>query len=290
MAKHAPTVAEVVRTAIAKSAAQLEAHERGVLDGDDPHAVHQARVATRRLRSDLRTFEPFLDEAWAANLRGEVRWRPWELGAVRDVEVMRDRLRGHAEQLPPGDADTVGHVLRRLDADREAARAILLASMRSTRYAELRAALAEAAKRPRLSRRAGKRPERALGQVVRDRWKKLKGAVDKLGPHPADEALHAVRIRAKRCRYAAEACAPVFGKPARRFAREMAAVQDILGEHHDGVVAGAWLAKTAQECSPGEAFALGRLAEIEHRAAADARSEFTHVWRRARRQRLRAWM
>ncbi len=290
MAKRPPSIAHVVRTAIVKSSEQLEAHEPGVFDGVDPHSVHQARVATRRLRSDLRTFEPFLDEKWAANLRGELRWMTSELGAVRDIEVMRDRLRGHAEQLPPSEADAVGHVLRRLDADREAARATLLSSMRSTRYARLRTALSEAAKRPRLSGRATKRSDRALSRVVRNRWKKLRRAVDKLGPAPPDEALHAVRIRAKRCRYAAEACTPVFGKDARRFAQAMAGVQDILGEHHDAVVAGAWLAKTAEECSPGQAFALGRLAEIEHGAAQDARGDFRRVWKRARRKRLRAWM
>jgi CHAD domain-containing protein len=290
VAEHPPTVASVVRTALAKSSAQLEAHEQGVFEGADPRAVHQARVATRRLRSDLRTFEPFLDEQWATRLRGELRWLTSELGAVRDIEVMRDRLRGHAEQLAPSDADTAGHVLRRLDADREAARTALLASMRSVRYTQLRAALAEGAKRPRLSGRAAKRPERALARVVRGRWKKLKRAVDELGAAPSDDALHGVRIRSKRCRYAAEACVPVFGEQATRFAREMARVQDVLGEHHDGVVAGAWLAKTAHECSPGEAFALGRLAEIEHVAADRSRTDFGRVWRRARRKRLRAWM
>jgi CHAD domain-containing protein len=290
VAEHPPSVASVVRTALAKSSAQLEAHEQGVFDGADPRAVHQARVATRRLRSDLRTFEPFLDEKWATSLRGELRWLTSELGAVRDIEVMRDRLRGHTEQLAPGDADTVGHVLRRLDADREAARTALLASMRSIRYRQLRDALSEGAKRPRLSGRVAKRPERALSRVVRGRWKKLKRAVDQLGATPSDEALHGVRIGAKRCRYATEACVPVFGKQASRFAREMARVQDVLGEHHDGVVAGAWLAKTAQECPPGQAFALGRLAEIEHVAANRSRADFGRVWRRARRKRLRAWM
>src|SRR3954447_4266938 len=133
MAEHPPTIAQVVRDAIERSAAQLDAHEAGVFAGSDPHAVHQARVATRRLRSDLRTFEPFLDEKWATGLRGELRWLTAELGAVRDIEVMRDRLRGHAEQLPPSEAETVGQVLRRLDADREAARVTLLSSMRSAR-------------------------------------------------------------------------------------------------------------------------------------------------------------
>ena len=67
--------------------------------GGDPEVVHQARVATRRLRSDLRTFEHFVDHEWAAELRAELRWLGAELGAVRDVEVLRDRLRADVAQL-----------------------------------------------------------------------------------------------------------------------------------------------------------------------------------------------
>jgi CHAD domain-containing protein len=126
--------------------------------------------------------------------------------------------------------------------------------------------------------------------VVEKRWKKLRHAVANLGPAPSAEALHAVRIRAKRARYAAEACVPVFGKPAKRFARAITEVQDVLGEHHDATVSSAWLAKTAHECSPGDAYALGRLAQIEHDAADAARVEFGDVWKRARRKKLRAWM
>ena len=82
--------------AIAQSYERLVAHEADLRVGDDPESVHQARVATRRLRSDLRTFEPFVDAQWAADLRAELRWLGSELGAVRDLEVQRDRLRAHA--------------------------------------------------------------------------------------------------------------------------------------------------------------------------------------------------
>jgi CHAD domain-containing protein len=70
----------------------------------------------------------------------------------------------------------------------------------------------------------------------------------------------------------------------------MANVQDVLGEHHDAVVAIAWLAKTAHECSPAEAYAIGMLAQIEREAAAQARAEFAAVWRRADTKAVRGWM
>jgi CHAD domain-containing protein len=284
------TAAEVVRKAIRRSYARLIENETAVFGGNDPEAVHQARVATRRLRSDLKTFERFLEHEWTVGLRGELRWLGADLGAVRDTDVLRDRLYAHAAQLPPGDAETARHVLRRLDADRDSALASLTVSLRQPRYAELTAALAVAASQPRLLIAACTRADHALAPVVKKRWRKLDRAVRKLGRHPADGALHAVRIKAKRCRYAAEAAEPAFRKPARRFASAMAQVQEVLGEQHDAVTAIAWLSKTAQECSATEAYVLGRISEIEHAAARDARAEFFDVWQDARKKRLRAWL
>jgi CHAD domain-containing protein len=285
-----PPTADVVRRAIKRSYARLIQNETGVFAGDDPEAVHQARVASRRLRSDLKTFEPFLDRQWTTELRAELRWLGADLGAVRDIEVLRDRLDDHATELSPHDAETARRVLRRLDADWAAARAALTASLRQPRYAELTAALALAASQPRFLLGACAAADDALAPVIRKRWRKLARAVHKLGSNPSDDALHAVRIRAKRCRYAAEAAEPVFGKPARRFARALTRVQDVLGEQHDAVTATVWLSKAAPECSPTEAYALGRIAQIERTAARAARDEFFDVWPRVSKKRLRSWM
>jgi CHAD domain-containing protein len=262
-----------------------------MLAGNDPEAIHDGRVATRRLRSDLRTFEPFLDKEWAEQLRGELQWLTAELGDVRDVEVMRERLGRQADDaFSASDADRVQHVLRRLDADREAARTVLLSGLRSSRYAHVRSDLAAAVGAPPLRKRARRDARDELGELVHDRWRKLARDVKRLGATPSDGALHHVRIRAKRCRYAAEACEPAFGEPARRFARLLADVQDVLGEQHDAVVAGAWLAKTAPECIPEDAYLLGRLAQIQEVAAAAARDEFLEMWPDVKRKKLRRWM
>jgi CHAD domain-containing protein len=283
------TVVDVVQRSIATANDRLRAQE-SLIEGDDPEAVHQARVSTRRLRSDLRTFGEFLDEQWVAQLRGELRWLGGELGAVRDIEVLRDRLREHASALPRAQADTATHVLRRLDSDRAAARAELERALHSARYAELLVALRSGAEMPLVVDHANDPAVDVLPAVVRRPWKKLRRAVDALGEPPTDEALHEVRIRAKRCRYAAEAAAEAFGKPARRFAAAIAKIQDVLGTHQDTVVARNWLAKTASECPPAEAYALGMLAETEQREALDARAAFPGIWRRARRKQLRNWL
>ncbi|HVJ98376.1 MAG TPA: CHAD domain-containing protein, partial [Acidimicrobiia bacterium] len=66
-----PRVTEVVQRAIADSVDRLVVHETGVLHDDDVTAVHQARVATRRLRSDLHTFRAMLQADPVQELRAE---------------------------------------------------------------------------------------------------------------------------------------------------------------------------------------------------------------------------
>jgi len=283
-------IEKVIRQSISQSYERIVANQQGLFEGRDPEAVHQARVATRRLRSDLRTFSNVLDDEQTKHLRAELRWLGADLGAVRDVEVMLDRLETHAAQLPEPEADAVDHALRRMRADRTAARAALLSSLRSPRYAQLRRALASATLNPPLSKKARSAGRKELRRAVEKRWKKLRKSVKRLGNTPSDAALHAVRKRAKQCRYAAEACAPVFGRPADRLGEALARVQDELGEQHDSVVAIGWLAKSAQESPSGEAYALGRLAQIEADAAREAVDDFRTAWRRARRSKLRTWI
>ena len=66
----------------------------------------------------------------------------------------------------------------------------------------------------------------------------LKRAARALRSNSPDTEWHAVRIRAKHCRYAAEAVAPIYGRRAKRFTAAIAALQDLLGSHQDTVVAG----------------------------------------------------
>jgi CHAD domain-containing protein len=113
-----------------------------------------------------------------------------------------------------------------------------------------------------------------------------------LGDEPPDEQLHAVRIRAKQCRYAAEAVTPAVGKEAKRFAAAVEGLQEVLGEHQDAVVAGQWLRTHAAdgggrvEC----AFVAGELAALEDVAADRSREQWPAAWKHAKRAKLRRWM
>ncbi|MGA9161885.1 MAG: CYTH and CHAD domain-containing protein [Actinomycetota bacterium] len=282
------TVSEVVRGALAASTARLFNHDAGVRVGLDPEDVHQARVATRRLRSDLRTFRDFVEPDWATALREELRWLGAELGAVRDVEVLRERLRGRVGSLPPSDRRAADGLIDSLDRRHDAVREELLAAMREPRYLRLLDALVVAADAPALLEGVADAPAaEAFRPALESPWKHLVTAMDAVAADATDENLHAARIRAKRVRYAAEAVAAVFGKRARAFAEAAVAVQDVLGEHQDAVVAGAWLREAAAE--GGDAFVAGELAAIESQAAARAREGWPGAWKGLSRKRLRFW-
>jgi CHAD domain-containing protein len=134
------------------------------------------------------------------------------------------------------------------------------------------------------------RAAHALPGAIRPIWRRLRRAVRDLAPAPSDAALHRVRIRAKHARYAAEVAIPVIGRRARDLAAALTRVQDVLGEHQDSVVADGWLAKTAPECTPAEAYALGMLAELERELSVRARASLPSAWNAARAPALRSWM
>ena len=283
------SAADVITAAIAASVVRLLRNDAGVLIGNDPEAVHQARVATRRLRSDLRTYRSLMDPAWRDALSDELRWLGALLGAVRDAEVLEAGLRSSVAKLPDPDAGAASRLLRRLRDRRERARADLLAAREGERYVDLLERLVEAAASPPLVEAATAPAADVVSDLMEPLWGHLNEAIEGLGPDSTDDALHPVRIRTKRARYAAESMAPAFGKRARSFAAHAAALQDVLGEHQDAVVAEAWLRDAASGGGPRTAFVAGELAARELRAAARARRRWAKPWKSLSGKRDRFW-
>jgi CHAD domain-containing protein len=266
-----PTAGDVVRRALATSVVRLIRHDPVVRLDADLEGVHKARVATRTLRSDLRTFRPLVDRHWADDLRGELGWLGALLGRVRDADVLLLRLER---------AEAPVTVVRSLRADRDQALAELLEAMRGERYLGLLDRLVGAASSPELADEAAKPAREVVPQLARRQWRSLQRAVGSLGRQPSDEELHEVRIKAKRCRYAAEAAAPVLGKRAAAFARATAGLQQALGDLNDAAVAEGWLRDWAKGRRASAAvFAAGELAASERAAARKLRTRWRSSWK-----------
>lgn len=281
---------DVVRRAIALSVTRLIRHDVVVRLDAHSEGVHKARVATRTLRSDLRTFEQLVDPDWSKSLRSELGWLAHRLGRVRDTDVMLGRLRDRVEELPPATAEAATPILAMLGRERDAAQEDLLATLRSDRYVALLDRLVSAARTPELTADARRPAVEIVPSLVRRPWRSLRKSVQALGRPPTDAELHDVRIMAKRCRYGAEAVSVIAGKRAARFARAAMVLQDELGEHHDAVVAEAWLLDWASpRRSPRAVFAAGALAGLERATALSTQRRWRSAWKELVAARPRKW-
>jgi CHAD domain-containing protein len=285
-----PTAADLVRQAVGTAVDRIIRHDPGVRIGDDPEDVHQARVGTRRLRSDLRTFASLLDEEWLASLREELRWLAGALGQVRDDDVLIDRLRRQAATLHEPDTGALAPIFRRLAIERDRARAELLEALESPRYVALLERLVDAAQQPRCRKAAEAPAAEVVPGLVAVPWRKLRKAVEALPADPPDTDLHQIRILAKRTRYAAEAAAPLVGKKATAFASAVADLQEVLGDHQDAVVAEAWLRGAVEGADAAVCLAAGELIAVQMAEAAQGRKRWRKAWKNASAEKLRTWM
>ncbi len=283
-----PAAGELVAHAIARSVADHMGNAPGVVLGTDSEALHHARVATRRLRSDLRTFEPLLDSSWSRSLRSDLREPAAVLGAVRDSDVLIHRFEDSAGRLP--NPDGVDALVASLVETRAAQRVQLVAFMASSEYTMLLDRLVEAARDPALARGA-RSSVKKLNRLVRQPWRRLSKAVNRLPDDPPDEMLHEIRIRAKRARYAAEAVIPGVGRPARRFAKRAEHLQEVLGIIQDAAVAYEWLVSWSAGSDDQEAvFAAGQLAGLEIARRSTSRAAWREAWRDLNRSKNTTWI
>ncbi|HLY33452.1 MAG TPA: CYTH and CHAD domain-containing protein [Jatrophihabitantaceae bacterium] len=232
--------------------------------------VHRTRVATRRFRSVLRVFGSLFDEARAVALDAELAWYAERLGALRDVQVMRDHLRAQVAALPADvRSDGLGvHIGEALRVDEQEARGELLAALSGDRYTAL---LREVRRFVEDEPTRVTMPKRDVEKFVRSALRTERRRLRSAGHEPVqDDRMHRARKAAKRARYTAEVARPVLGKTARREVKRGKQLQDELGELQDAIVASHYLLGLAN--ADGEiAFGLGVLWSIEQKRAAQAR-------------------
>ena len=282
---------EAFRGALIRGTRRLIDNDAMVRSGGDAEAVHQMRVASRRLRSDFRTFGVLVDQEWAGPLIDELKWLGGSLGAVRDQDVQIE----HFEAEVADRRASVKPLFQHLEHEHGRARRAMVRDLRSERYLRLLDDLVAAIREPRVTELAGKSAAEVLPGLVDTAWTKLVKARRKLAKDATDERFHRVRIRAKRARYAAEAIAPALGaaeSDALRFAKKCARVQDALGAGQDGVVAAATISSVARRHpADGELnLTLGRLLEREEDRRSEARDAFEDVWDALDRKKNVKWL
>ncbi|MFE9688781.1 CHAD domain-containing protein [Micromonospora sp. NPDC005806] len=284
-----PGAAPVLDYATAQRDALIANHP-GAWSGDED-AVHDMRVAARRLRSTLRTFRGLWDRGESEPLRAELRWLGGQLGPVRDIQVMAARLaeavRAEPDQLVLG--PVAARIAERFAADLAAAHDELRTALCSDRYADLLrrldALLAGPPARTVDARRVARRVRRAVTRADDRLDRALTSGTD-------DVALHEARKAYKRARYAVEVREPAVGKPAARLVTRLKELQDTLGVHQDSVVTREVLRRQALRAyAAGEnTFTYGLLHARQATAAERDGSGLLRARDRARRRKIRRWL
>jgi CHAD domain-containing protein len=314
-----PLMADLLQQQACSCLDSLLDHDPAIRAGDaDPEHIHRTRVATRRLRTVLRGFEPVVSAtpgdsppAWFAELNEDLKWFGGMLGAARDSDVRLQSLEKDCAALPSLDAAGSATLLDAAREQQASNHADLLEAMAKGRYLQLLRALEKLSSRTDPG--SAEVPEQfwatLSGPAATDmpalaerQWRATVKAVGRLGKQPADEQLHRVRIRAKRLRYLAEVAAPVVRRPEDRraasaTARAATVLQDVLGELHDAVVSEQWLrdaasrrpvrAKVGTLVATG--VAAGQLIAAARERQRAQRLAWTGAWDRLDRKKLHRW-
>jgi inorganic triphosphatase YgiF len=250
---------------------QFRLNETLLLAGRDVGALHQARVALRRLRSAFSIFEPMIGDA-GGELRAELRWLASELGQARDLDVVLKRA-------------GPGPLQHRIATMREAAYDGVCETLSSARSRRLMFDVSEWIATTDWSGKAGGRRDgngaaRDFAVRVLDRYRrKVKREGRKLADID-DEARHEVRKSAKKLRYAAEFFAGLFERKSekrrhKRFVDALEVLQDQLGALNDLAATPDILKRLGVAGDPGaaELMARGKKGKLLD-AAADAHADF----------------
>ena len=277
------TAGEVAHTVLRQHFAALLANEPGTRLGEDPEALHDMRVAARRLRAALQVFRPFLPPEFQ-RFREELAWVARALGEVRDLDVQLERMPGWRTGFGPGHAHALDNLEALLQQHRKVARRHMLAALDSARYETLLRDLGEALRGDAREFAPGAVPILAVApEIIERRYRRLRKRGDAIGPGSPASDYHLLRIQAKKLRYALEFVGPIYGKPARKFVARLTELQDLLGLHQDADVAQETLYLTGNEAGqrlgPETLMAMGAIAERYRRQAKKLRKKFPPVYR-----------
>ena len=291
------TAAEVVLGYLRAQAAAIQRFDP-LVRRDEPDAVHQMRVATRRLRSALQSFGTVLRPADTAHARDQLRWLGIVLGEARDHEILHERLQARLRQTPAEllMGPVAARIQRHFAPLQAAARTAVLEALDSEQYVALLDELDRLLDDPPLTAAARRPATGELPEAVTQAYRRVRKRMHRARRQPTgrdrEVALHEARKAAKRARYAAEAVTPVFGSPAARFANRQKRVQSVLGDHQDAVITRGSLRDLAVRAHlAGEnAFAYGLLYEREDTEAHRLQDEARRAWKKASRPRYRRWL
>ncbi|HEX3054133.1 MAG TPA: CHAD domain-containing protein [Aggregatilineaceae bacterium] len=214
-------------------------NEHGSRTGADIEAVHDMRVATRRMRSAFRLFRPYYERKIANRYIDQLRRTGTTLGAVRDLEVLIDKARRYADAHPDHDLTPLlenwqrdldkkrGHLIKRLDSSK---------FDKFVRKFHAFLTTPGSGALPQPDPGTAYQVRHAAPRILYALYERVRSYETALGDMPI-ETMHALRIEFKHLRYALEFFAEVLGPEGKQVIKEVKGMQDLLGDLNDAEVA-----------------------------------------------------
>ncbi len=215
----------------------------------NPNYLHDMRVATRRLRTALLVFAMAVPEDTRETLGGDLRWIGRALGRVRDLDVALKRVGSMAARAPEHERAALYVFARYLEIKRARRQRRLLRRLDSKRFEAFRERahqwisgipdfLASAtAVEPAGATAAAQStlaPSYMVGPRIVAEWdNRMREACQEAERKSTPANVHALRIAVKHARYAVEYFTASEGQGAHQRAKQLARIQDKLGEHQD---------------------------------------------------------
>jgi inorganic triphosphatase YgiF len=223
---------------------QLLANYPLVIASGDPEAVHQSRVAIRRLCAACSLFGDVVDDKDEAMLRAELKAVATGLARARDLHVLIGQVEAAAKTGNADATELLAHLCARRDAATQPAQAMLTAGPFQRLLFQVSAWIEGGEWLAHKGGTGGGLPLAPFAaQILTRRRRKLRKAGKDVTDMP-DIARHRLRIDVKKLRYAADFFVPLFrskaaGKPRQGFLKALVQLQDSLGMLNDMVVAAA---------------------------------------------------
>ncbi|WKD60713.1 CHAD domain protein [Corynebacterium ciconiae DSM 44920] len=269
---------------------------------DEWDSIHQMRVATRELRSHMRTFEGILVGQAYSHIEQELKALAFMLGQARDAEVVAERMAWLIENEDSGmiDASTRAHILQELKRDYARAHARVVKVLDSERYLDLLRDLDALLADPPLAAEAqdstadsDTAAEEVLARHLDGAYRRLakrhaqvqaRWGNHELDLHTREEALHDMRKAAKKLRYSAEAAGAATGLKTKKVVKACKRMQSLLGDFQDTVTSREVIVKLAARArARGEdTFAYGLLYQRERQLGLAAVDGYEHSFRAIR--------
>jgi CHAD domain-containing protein len=265
-------------------------------DPDDTEALHDFRVALRRLRSVVRAYGSELDDSVSPKIRRRLSRMAEAAGVSRDAEVRLQWISERRDRIEGADRRSLAWVEQHLRRERRTGDQTLRRELKR-HFAGATVQLQRRLMRYRVTLDAGERravpaTRELLSQTLLDLTSLLRERLDAPTRVGDVRALHLARIAAKRLRYALEPLAegrfvpsPVARRAGAAVA-QLASLQDELGRIHDAHVFRRWLRERISEGSPHLANLNGRLRGVQRVLGEQAAASFEVVNRPASRRRM----